>query len=212
MLSNPLWCQPEAATRARIYRWLYSPDADSALQLAIFSDAHRVAGDASLLAGCRDYLGSLIRDDARFFSRFAKAIEQFDTPLGLFAHLLTREHAGKPSLDLKKGGIFPIVHGIRALALEQGLLENNSFERLSRLSTLGALDKAMAGDLSETLSFLLNLKLTQGLAALERGDTPNNLIVPDSLSSLERDMLKDALQVVKKFKVLLQHHFHLGSF
>lgn len=212
MLSNPYWCLSESAMRERIYHWLYSPGPDAAMQLAIFSDAHCVAGDASLLQQCRDYLGQTIRDDARFFSRFAKAVEQFDTPLGLFAHLLTREHDGKPSLDIKKGGIFPIVHGVRALALEHGLLENNTFERLARLEADGSLDKNLVSDLGETLSFLLNLKLTQGLAALERGEQPGNLIVPDSLSSLERDLLKDALQVVKRFKALLQHHFHLGSF
>ena len=31
----------------------------------------------------------------------------------------------------------------------------------------------------------------------------------DRLSSLDRDLLKDALGVVKRFKVLLRHHFHL---
>ena len=31
-----------------------------------------------------------------------------------------------------------------------------------------------------------------------------------SLSTLERDLLKDALQVVKRFKGMVRHHFHLG--
>ncbi len=33
----------------------------------------------------------------------------------------------------------------------------------------------------------------------------------DRLSSLERDLLKDALAVVKRFKVLVRHQFHLEA-
>ena len=34
---------------------------------------------------------------------------------------------------------------------------------------------------------------------------------PRRLSSLERDLLKDALAVVKRFKVLVRHQFHLET-
>ena len=35
---------------------------------------------------------------------------------------------------MKKGGIFPIVHGVRSLAIEQGLMETNTFARLDALA------------------------------------------------------------------------------
>ncbi|XLM19668.1 cyclic nucleotide-binding/CBS domain-containing protein, partial [Chromobacterium piscinae] len=91
------------------------------MQLAIFCDAESVCGDASLLADCRGYLQAKLQDDAGFYARFARAIDQFDTPLGPFSRLRTRERDGRELLDLKKGGIFPLVHGLRALALENGV-------------------------------------------------------------------------------------------
>ena len=212
MVSNPDWRLSEAAMRDRLYHWVYLPDRDAQLNLAIFVDAEAVAGDATLLERCHDYLQQLLRDDDGFYHRFARAIEQFDTPLGLFAQLLTQEKDGQAMLDLKKGGIFPIVHGVRALALQYGLKERNTFERLARLTESGRLDKELTSDVAEALSFLLNLRLSQGLAALAEGRPAGNLIGPARLSTMERDLLKDALGVVKRFKGMLRHHFRLGSF
>lgn len=211
MVNNPQWCQHEQGMRDQLYRWLYLPDADSLMNLAIFVDAEAVAGDHALLAQSKHYLHSLLSDDESFYARFARAIEQFDTPLGFFAQLLTREQNGEATLDIKKGGIFPIVHGIRSLALRHNIAANNTFERLQRLAENGHLEREFANDINETLAFLLGLRLSHGLADLEDGRPASNLIRPGKLSTLEKDLLKDALALVKKFKSLLRHQFRLGA-
>ena len=50
--------------RAEGRQWLLLPDADSLMHLAIFMDAHAVAGDASLLAAVRERLAGLVPADA----------------------------------------------------------------------------------------------------------------------------------------------------
>ncbi|WP_199052560.1 putative nucleotidyltransferase substrate binding domain-containing protein [Aquitalea sp. ASV15] len=212
MVNNAAWRLSESQLQQQIHQWVYQPDGQALMNLAIYVDAEAVAGDASLLARSHDALLRQLRDDASFFSRFARAIEQFDTPLGLFSHLLTKERNGKAVLDLKKGGIFPLVHGVRSLALEHGLSQCNTFDRLHALAEAGHLDKELASEIAEALSFLLTLKLSQGLQQLSLGQLPGNQIEPDQLSTLERDLLKDALGVVKKFRAQLRHHFRLGSF
>jgi CBS domain-containing protein len=42
--------------------------------------------------------------------------------------------------------------------------------------------------------------------------TSGTLVRPSSLSSMERDLLRDAFQVVKQFRGLIRHHFNLGMF
>jgi len=212
MVNNAAWRLTESQLQQQIQQWVYQPDGLALMNLAIYVDAEAVAGDASLLERSHNYLLQQLRDDASFFSRFARAIEQFDTPLGLFSHLLTKERNGKAVLDLKKGGIFPLVHGVRSLALEHGLAQCNTFDRLHALSEAGHLDKELASEIAESLSFLLTLKLSQGLQQLSLGQLPGNEVEPDQLSTLERDLLKDALAVVKKFRAQLRHHFRLGSF
>ena len=74
-----------------------------------------------------------IASERVFLARFARAIEAFEPPIGLFNNLKLAEGDGD-ALDVKKGGIFPIVHGVRSLAIEHGLEETNTFERLDRLA------------------------------------------------------------------------------
>ncbi|MBN3004336.1 cyclic nucleotide-binding/CBS domain-containing protein [Chromobacterium alkanivorans] len=212
MLSHPDWRFSGAELRDRLHNWVHRPDGQALMRLAIFVDAEAVCGDAALLEDAQSYLRATLRDDAGFFSRFARAIEQFDTPLGLFSHLQTRDRDGRAALDLKKGGIFPLVHGIRALALEYGVSDNNSQQRLQALAAQGRLERSLAEDVGEALSYLMQLRLEQGLERLGAGKPADNLLEPEKLSSLERDLLKDALAVVKRFKAQLRHHYRLGSF
>ncbi|WP_047236297.1 putative nucleotidyltransferase substrate binding domain-containing protein [Chromobacterium subtsugae] len=212
MVNNPRWRLSGAQMRQRIDGWIHDSDGETMMELAIFCDAEAVCGDAGLLDDCRSYLRDGLQDDAAFFSRFARAIGQFDTPLGPFSRLRTREHDGRELLDLKKGGIFPLVHGLRALALEHGVREASSQQRVRRLAEAGQLDPALADDILEALAFLLQLKLDHGLRRLAEGREPDNQIEPAKLSTLERDLLKDALAVVKRFKSQLQHRYRLGSF
>ncbi|MEO4029942.1 putative nucleotidyltransferase substrate binding domain-containing protein [Chromobacterium vaccinii] len=212
MVSNPHWRLSLSDMRDRIHHWLTRPDGESMLQLAIFCDAESVCGDEALLADCRGYLRARLQDDAGFFSRFARAIDQFDTPLGPFSRLRTRESGGRELLDLKKGGIFPLVHGLRALALENGIDAASSAERARLLAAAGKLEAGLADDILEALAFLSQLRLERGLRRLDAGEAPDNLIEPEALSTLERDLLKDALAVAKRFKAQLRHHYRLGSF
>jgi CBS domain-containing protein len=79
------------------------------------------------------------------------------------------------------------------LSLEHGISQCNTFDRLHALAEAGHLDKELAIEIAESLSFLLTLKLSQGLQQLSLGKLPGNQIEPDQLSTLERDLLKDAL-------------------
>jgi CBS domain-containing protein len=69
----------------------------------------------------------------------------------------------------------------------------------------------MAVDLLDSLYFLIGLKLQSGLSQLDVGLPASGVVRPARLSSLERDLLKDALAVVKRFKAIVRHQFHLES-
>ena len=108
-------------------------------------------------------------------------------------------------------GVFPVVHGVRALGLEARIEETNTFERIQKLMQARVLDEQLGKDTAEALSYLMDLRLKAGFAALSN-EIPEeaNQVDLQSLSTLERDLLKDALQVVKRFKQMIHNHFHLG--
>ncbi|QMT33846.1 DUF294 nucleotidyltransferase-like domain-containing protein [Conchiformibius steedae DSM 2580] len=210
MVSNPDWRKPLPEFKDTVLGWCRSPSPAAMMNLAIFIDAKVVAGDATLLSEVKDHLYRHMVNDAGMLMGFARAVEQFDSHShGFFAQLLHRQ---PERLDIKKMGQFPIVHGIRALSLEARLEETNTFERIHKLVQLNVLNESLGRDIAEALGYLMDLRLKANLAIFS-GQTqhqPNQLDFKD-LSTLERDLLKDALAVVKRFKGVIRHHFHLNA-
>ena len=212
MVNNPEWRKPLAQFKEMIYGWCTVPNPDALMNLAIFIDAKPVAGDVSLLSEAQEYLDRLMSNDAGMLMGFARAVEMFDHhSSGFFSQLLNREQSAH--MDIKKMGIFPIVHGARALSLEAHLEETNTFDRLHQLANKGVLDENLSKDVGEALTYMMDIRLKSGLNAITLGasDKDWNELDTNNLSTLERDLLKDALQVVKRFKAKIRQHFHLGN-
>ncbi|WP_083897518.1 DUF294 nucleotidyltransferase-like domain-containing protein [Azospirillum sp. B506] len=214
MVSNPEWTRPLAGYKDALFTWIHRPDEAAQMNLAIFYDAAPVAGDATLLAEAKSYLLSRLQDNQMFFTQFARPTLSFDTPSGLFAALFERRRA--EAVDIKKAGIFPIVHGVRALALERHRAETNTVERIQVLAELGALDRKMAADLVEAFAILSTIRLKARVDLPDDGPEEggemaiDNLVHPDRLGKLDRDQFKDCLALVKSFKELIAHHFRLN--
>ncbi len=210
MVTNPLWCKPLAAFKDSIFDWIRRPSAEGHMHFAIFADARAVAGDPALLDAARAYIHHQLDAHRGFYAHFARATLAFDTPLGLFSQFrLGRDADHRDELDLKKGGIFALVHGIRSLALEGGIAATNTFERIEALRGRGALEPRLAGELAAALDFLSGLRLAAGLRKINAGGPPDNYIEPQALGLLERETLRDALKIVNDFKKLIAFHFRL---
>jgi CBS domain-containing protein len=209
MVRNPVWSKPISDYLADFRRWVALPDEAAHMNVAIFYDARAVAGDAQLLTRAKSALIDLIRGEQAYLAHFARAVDAFAIPIGLFNKLITSEGMGD-ALDLKKGGIFPIVHGVRSLAIEHGLTETATDKRIARLCDIGILQAEFGRELSKTFQFLLMLRLDGQLAA--SAGASGTLVRPSSLSSMERDLLREAFQVVKQFRELIRHHFKFGMF
>ena len=177
------------------------------MNIAIFIDAEAVAGDPKLLSAAKHDLIEAMRGERVHLARFARAVDAFPTPIGFFNNLVTLEAEGD-ALDLKKGGVFPIVHGVRALALEKGLTETNTAARLARLAELGTFEPQFARELTEALRYLMTMKLDAEIAE----QTSPGLVRPRELTTMERDALRDAFQVAKRLREMVRRHFNLMMF
>ncbi|GAB2714248.1 DUF294 nucleotidyltransferase-like domain-containing protein [Halomonas garicola] len=205
MVSNPEWRGSVSEWQARIARWVAARDGDSLMKLAIMLDAHAVAGNATLLERVRETLFAHCADDELLLSYFARAALRFSTPLTLFGSLKKPQHG----IDIKKGGIFPIVHGVRTMALERRIKATSTFARLDALVADGRLKRRFADDVGEALSLFSELRLKGQLAEDETSGQGRDRVVVQALSSLERDLLREALHIVKDLKQRLSHRYHL---
>ncbi|MDO9286289.1 MAG: DUF294 nucleotidyltransferase-like domain-containing protein [Aquabacterium sp.] len=212
MLNNPEWRHSAAEFGHQVRRWLLMPTPDSLMALAIFIDAHAVCGDPALLAQVRGEVFALATDNDAVLARFAAAIQAFEGEgsAAWWTRLFSPGGRSEQPLDLKKAGTFPLVHGVRAMALAERIRATGTVERIQALVAAQRLSAEMGNELTESLHFFMRLKLDAGLAAIDMG-RPGQGIVMERLSSLDRDLLKDTLGVVKRFKALLRQRFHLDA-
>ena len=176
------------------------------MNLAIFSDALCVAGDASMLFGLKEQMFERMRGQDALMANFAKAAISFETPIGMFTHLIAHEN----KIDVKKGGIFPIVHGVRSLALQYGIEPTDTISRIKAVVLEGVLDEDFAGALIEALDTFLNLRLKERLSPHLSQKSFDNRVDISHLNQLELELLKDSFKIVNKFKKFLTHHFKLS--
>ena len=209
MLSNPMWRKTAYDFGQMVQQWLLMPDANSLMNLAIFLDAHPVCGDAHLLEHAQQVLTRLATDNDAMLARFAASIDAFGNSQGWWNRLLGLDD--QKGLHLKKEGIFPLVHGVRSLALAEHVQDTSTTARIEALVTKAVITPALGADLTQSLHFLMGLKLKAGLADMETQHEVSGAVDVTKLSTLERDLLKDALGVVKHFKTLLRSRFKLDA-
>lgn len=204
MLNQPRWQGSETQWRERIDELSRSRDPQLLLDFAILLDARAMAGDAQLFERLRPTLLSASRNEL-LLRQFASAALEFETPLGLFGRLKARDNR----VDIKKGALFPIVHGLRAMALAAGIAARNSVDRLKALVAAGELREALGTEIEHAFAVFQRQRLASQLDALRTGQPADNQLPLSQLDRLDRELLRDALGVVESFKLVLKQRFRL---
>lgn len=214
MVSNPIWSQPLDSFVRQLGEWVRSKDEEAAMNLAIFFDSAFVAGRPALLDSAKTALVELMRGEAVLLSRFAHLVETFATPnLGVLSAIMASVGAGPDEIDLKRAGIFPIVHGVRTFALEKGLLMPSTTRRVEALVEGRAFEASFGQELISALRVLMELRLRSQLRAFQRGTMHLEAVVRlNELSTADRDILRDALRIVRQFRELLRIRYKLDAF
>ena len=212
MLSNPYWCRKESDFKNLIFQWVNEPSGDNFMNIAIFYDAVCVSGNIDLIIKLKEYLFKVVGNSQTFNSHFAKVITSFNVPLGFFDGFVfnSKDEKQKNQIDIKKGGIFIIVQGIRSLSLEHKLLNTSTAKRINRLTEINALEPELAKELTMAFNFLTNLKLKSNLEKLDKKVEIDNYINPDNLNTMEKDLLKESFKIVNKLKKKVEFHFKLN--
>ncbi|OEF29404.1 DUF294 nucleotidyltransferase-like domain-containing protein [Vibrio rumoiensis] len=201
MVNNPEWVKSQLDWKKTIQHWAEQNTPQSVMNLAIMADAHAIAGNQALLTPVKAHLQQYMQQQSLLLMEFARPALGFAVPLTLFGNV----KQSKQGIDIKQGGIFPIVHGIRSLALEFGVSQTNTFERIEQLCQRNVLEKLTADNLSEALKLFIKWRLSQ---QLNLNHSHNQLDV-QQLNRTDRDLLRHSLHVVKKFKQWLSYHYQI---
>lgn len=206
MVSNPYWCKTADEYKTDITKWINSPDMKSYLDLAIFIDAFAVAGDKELLINLKEYLYNKIQSKDIFMAYFAKSTLAFDTPT-TFSSFMAKDDL----INIKKAAIFPIVQGIRSLALREKIKETTTIKRIKILEARNILEKTKAAELIEAFEIASTLRLKNQLDCIQEGVPLTNEINTNDLGKIERDLLKESFKIVVEFKKFINYIFKLDK-
>ena len=199
------WCRSLPEMKKTFDGWIRGAGAEALVEAAILFDFRSVCGDLDceplheLIAGAAD--------NQLFLARMARVARGFRPPLGLFRRI----RASDGRVDLKTGGLAPIVAMARVYGLQVRTRLRPTRERLEAAIAGGSLSQELGETLIETYRFLLRLRLQQQLAAVRAGERPDNLIVLEKLSPVEQRHLKDAFQAIRELQDAATTRFHIDS-
>lgn len=185
------WHKPLSEWLEIFNGWIETPTPQALMEVGIFFDFRPVFGTLSL----KPLENLLIRAGRNkiFLAHLANAALQFHPPIGFLNRI--RNEGGW--VELKKGGIAPVVGLARIYGLETRTPFRSTLDRLQAAAESGALSKPGADMLKETVSFLMRLRLKAQLESIKNGEQPTNKLQLSTISSLERRHLKDAFMAIR---------------
>ena len=188
MASNPEWRGTTAAWRERVAGWLRRSTPDDLLHVDIFYDLVAVAGNADLGRELHAAAVEAAERTPAFIALLAESVAAMSPAVGLFGRL--RAHDGR--VDLKMGGLLPLVGVARTLALRIGSLARSTPDRIQDASAAGRVASSDADTLVRIHRSLLTLILEQQLEDLSAGVPPSARIEVRRLSRAgERALVRD---------------------
>jgi CBS domain-containing protein len=210
MAKNEFWRRSYSEWQDTLYTWLTNPSPENILNGSMFFDLRTIYGDTRLEQGLKELLANHFIKEQMFLTRSAANVNRFVPPLSLFGGIKVEhndEHRGQ--LDIKKAGIFAITEGVKALAMENGIMSGGTRERIDILVDKGVLKRKMADDLNASYNFLVYLRLRCQVEDIRAGKKPGNYITLAKLNHMEKGRLKLAFEEVNEFQDFLRVHFRV---
>jgi CBS domain-containing protein len=157
--SNDSWRKSLIEWKQMVQGWLDEPHWEHIRYLLIIEDMRAVYGEASLTDQLKQFLAVYIRENRLILESLLKNTLHRKAALGFFGQLLTErygEDAG--GVDIKYGSYIPIVNGIRLLAIQAGIMETSSLERIEKLLEYKLVSDVQADDWKRALALNLELR------------------------------------------------------
>ena len=208
MASNPQWRQPVMVWKTYFEKWIATPEPKSLMLSSIFFDLRPVYGDFDLFTGLQKDVLEQTKHNELFISLMVGNALTHQPPLGFFRNfVMVQDEQHKNTLDIKHRGVVPIVDIARVLALDNGLAEVNTIERLDAAYQCKALSHEMHQNLTDALEFIASLKIRHQAKQIKAGLSGDNYLPPGELSGLEKSHLKDSFAIIKTMQQFFESRY-----
>ncbi len=199
MASNPRWRMTVDEWADRVDTWVRTPESENVLDAQVAFDMRAVAGDPALGDLVRERIKVAAAASPRFLAHLARSAADWQPPVGFFRGLVVeRRGEYRNTLDLKAGGLAPLVQIARLQALATGLSEVGTADRFSAAVSAGVMLEQDARPLLRSFTFLRDLQLRLHADLVRQRREPHNRVAPSTVSTRDRHRLRNAFAAISR--------------
>jgi CBS domain-containing protein len=205
--SNPLFSRSRSAWRAAAKGWLRDPSRAGALLLSSMVVDSRPVTDTALGLHITDAIRAHIRTMPFMLALLEESLG-WRPPTGFFRDFVvlhSGEHRGQ--LDLKRGGIAPVVALGRWIAIGVGDSHGTTPDRLRRGADAGLLTTDELHTLVGGFESVYSLLLDHESRAISAGTTPTTYLSPRDLDPLARRHLRETFRAIIAVQTRANQHW-----
>jgi CBS domain-containing protein len=191
----------------RFAGWMAEAGANEAALTAIAFDYRRVAGPLDV----EPVLDGVVRSaptHRHFLRRLVAEAITLIPPTGFVRDFVVQargDHAG--TLDIKHGGLTAITSIARILALDAGVVERRTLNRLGHSAVRERLDPHDREGLCEAFRLLWQVRLEHQVSQSRGGDPPDDFVDPKKLGPVTRQGVKEAFRMIDRVQRALALEF-----
>ncbi|MGH2675690.1 MAG: DUF294 nucleotidyltransferase-like domain-containing protein [Actinomycetota bacterium] len=203
--SEPEWRRSVSGWKATFDGWMRARAPEPVALTTIGFDYRAISGPLVV----EPELDRTVRtawDRPAFLRRLAMAALDFEPPVALRGRPVA---GGRRVLDLKRGGLLPVIDLARLFGLEAGSSAKGTLERLRVAEGGGVIDGEARSVLEEAFRVVLDARLVHQAEQVEAAERPDNLVDPSSLGRLARTRLKEAFRAIAEVQRAVRRRFHV---
>ncbi|MDN3556236.1 DUF294 nucleotidyltransferase-like domain-containing protein [Halomonas maura] len=196
----PMWRKRLGEWDAQLAIWTAERRVKRVQQANILLDFHPVYGATALAEALADSVARHVPAASLFLDEMAALLDESPVALDRFGRLAGggKEAPHDGAVDLKLGGLMPLVGAVRLLALRHGLRAVATRDRLAALVAEGALAATEAAEAMRSLGRLQALLLEAQREARREGRAVDGWVGLDGLGEDQRLMLRHDLAVIRR--------------
>lgn len=214
MATNPLWRKTLPQWIAQTTLWFQKRSYFMVQLSDIFFDLQPVYGEGALARSLRRHVLHLIQNSPAYLQAMFETEGDRHVSLGFFGRLRKErenpKHRGK--INLKHGGLMPLVGSVRLLSLKQGFDTTPTLARIARLHEIGVLGEEEVDNLRAAFDQITAFLLRQQLRDFRAGREVSNFVPPGSLSRRERRLLVSSLKAIDSLQKKVRMEFTADLF
>jgi CBS domain-containing protein len=142
-----------------------------------------------------------------FVRQLGRVTATYKPPLSFRGHISPNPEG---RVDIKRGGIIPIVNLARFHALKNGITISNTVERLIAARETGALEAEVADELLESYEIICRVRFAHHAECVGAEKPIDDLIDPGALTPIQRRELRDVFRTIARAQKRLSVYLPAG--